>query len=137
MSKTHSNYLVNVNKWPLKLIHVPNPTGPRLVLIGDSAHSIHPLAGQGFNLSLEDCFDMLDILKSSQKKGKDFGDPYNLVQYNYKRAIRTKLITLSTSSIFYSFTNESKFIKKILSFGMEKLENTNVKNIFKLIANGY
>ena len=79
---------------------------------------------------------MLEILKESHKKGKDFGDLDNLLKYSKKRNIRTKLIILSTSSIFYSFTKDSKLIKKILSYGMENLENTRFKNIFKSIASG-
>ena len=123
--------------WPLELIYVPKPINNRIVLIGDAAHAIHPLAGQGFNLSLEDCFEMLDILKNSFETGKDFGQYENLKKYACKRKKRTKFMTLSTTSIFYSFTNQSKFLKTCLSLGMENIEKIKLKNIFKNFASGF
>ena len=128
--------LSQVYKWPLELIYVPKPFSNRLVLIGDSAHTIHPLAGQGFNLSLEDCLEMIKILKNSLNKGQEFGHYDNLLSYSQKRKIRTASMVFSTTSIFYSFTNQSEIIKKILSLVMERIENTKFKNIFKLIASG-
>ena len=76
--KKSPRHLLKIYKWPLKLVHVPKPFGNRIALIGDSAHSIHPLAGQGFNLSLEDCFEILKILETSFKTGKEFGHPDHL-----------------------------------------------------------
>ena len=134
--KKTPEHLLKIYKWPLKLVHVPKPFGNRIALIGDSAHSIHPLAGQGFNLSLEDCFEMLKILETSFKTGKEFGHPDHLFLYSLNRKNRTRLMTFSTSSIFYTFNKNSKFLKKFLSLGMDELEKRKLKNIFKLIASG-
>ena len=49
----NKNY--KLSQWPLNLNLILNPTANRMILLGDAAHSIHPLAGQGLNLSIEDC----------------------------------------------------------------------------------
>ncbi len=129
--------LLKIYKWPLNLIYVPNPISQRLILIGDAAHSIHPLAGQGFNLALEDCFEVFNVLEKSILLGKDFGHDDNISMYNQKRNIRVKLISFSTSALFYTFTQKSKILNENLSKGMEYLNETNLKNIFIKIANGF
>ena len=135
--KKTPRHLSRIYKWPLKLVHVPNPVGKRIALIGDSAHTIHPLAGQGFNLSLEDCFEILSILETSFKTGKDFGHSDHLFQYVLNRKRRTRLMTFSTTSIFYTFTKNSKFLKNFLALGMDELQKRKIKNIFKSIASGH
>ncbi len=130
------NNISKINRWPLKLIYVPKPIEKRIVLVGDAAHSIHPMAGQGLNLSIEDCFQILKVLKESIELGKDFGDHDNLIKYQKKRSLRVKSITFSTTSLFYSFNTNSNFLNKILSAGMEKMDNFSIKDIFKKIASG-
>ncbi len=127
---------LKIHKWPLNLIYVPKPISQRLILIGDAAHSIHPLAGQGFNLALEDCFEVLNVLEKSVLSGKELGHNDNILLYNKNRNIRVKLISISTTSLFYAFTQNSKKLTEILSKGMEYLNDRNLKNIFIKIANG-
>ena len=129
--------LLKIHKWPLNLIFVPKPTSQRLILIGDAAHSIHPLAGQGFNLALEDCFEVENVLEKSMLTGKEFGHNDNLSLYNKNRNIRVKLMSISTTSLFYAFTQNSKILNDTLSKGMEYLNEKKLKNIFIKIANGF
>ena len=68
--------------------------------------------------------------------GKDFGHQDNLIKYQKKRSLRVKSITFSTTSLFYSFNTNSNFLNKILSAGMEKMDNYSIKEIFKKIASG-
>ena len=128
---------LKIHKWPLNLIYVPKPTSQRLILIGDAAHSIHPLAGQGFNLALEDCFEVENVLEKSMLTGKEFGHNDNLSLYNKNRNIRVKLMSISTTSLFYAFTQNSKILNDTLSKGMEYLNEKKLKNIFIKIANGF
>ena len=63
-----------VRSWILNRIDVPNPSKNRCVVIGDAAHTIYPLSGQGFNLSLGDIRDLTIEMVSAKRKGLDFGD---------------------------------------------------------------
>ena len=128
--------LLPIYKWPLQLTYVPKPISQRLILIGDAAHSIHPLAGQGFNLALEDCLEVLTILEKSMLIGKDFGHHDNQSLYVNNRDLRVKLMTISTTSLFYTFTKQSGLFKEKLSKSMEYLGEKSIKNIFVKIANG-
>lgn len=57
----------------LRLLHADNYVRPRLALIGDAAHTVHPLAGQGANLGLSDAAALAEVLIEAQAKGKDIG----------------------------------------------------------------
>ena len=107
------------------------------MLIGDAAHSIHPLAGQGFNLSIEDCFDVMDCIRNAKKVGKDFGEISVLSQYSNIRKSRKNVLTLITTFLFYIFKTRNDFINKIINISLKNIEKTSLKNIFKLLARGY
>ena len=65
-------------------------------------HTIHPLAGQGFNLSIEDCFDLIQCLKNAKFTGKDIGTLNSLKTYNNIRKIR-KNFFFSYNTYFLCF----------------------------------
>ena len=106
----------------------------RAILIGDAAHSIHPLAGQGLNLSFRDCVSALNAIKNSLKFGNDLGDKYILNFYKDERLPKTIAMTAFTDFIFFGFTSTSSKTQKILTKGMEGLNRTNLKNIFRDLA---
>lgn len=59
--------------FPLKLNHVDEYTAPRVALVGDAAHTIHPLAGQGLNLGLADVKSLCSVIQESLSLGSDIG----------------------------------------------------------------
>ena len=124
----------NLSKWPLDLNFVTNPTANRLILLGDAAHSIHPLAGQGFNLSIEDCISSINAIKNSLKFGNDLGDFKILNDYKINRLPKTLAMTSITDLLFYGFTSDSAFLQSMLSKGMKAVDKSELKNIFKYIA---
>lgn len=67
--------------FPLRLLHATRYTAPRLVLVGDAAHGVHPLAGQGVNLGLMDCAALAQALGEALRGGGDAGDSAALRRY--------------------------------------------------------
>ena len=94
--------------WNLNLNFVLNPTSLRAILIGDAAHSIHPLAGQGLNLSLRDCVSALNAIRHSLKFGNDLGDKSILKFYKDERVPRTIAMTAFTDLMFLGFTSTTR-----------------------------
>ncbi len=120
--------------WDLNLNLVLNPTSSRAILIGDAAHSIHPLAGQGLNLSLRDCVSALNAIKDCLKFGHDLGDKSILKFYKNERLPRTISMTAFTDFMFFGFTSTSKKTQTLLTKSMENLNKTKLKNIFRDLA---
>lgn len=68
-------------RFPLRLQHSTAYVRPRIALLGDAAHSIHPLAGQGVNLGLLDAAALADVLQQGRAAGRDPGDFATLRRY--------------------------------------------------------
>jgi 2-octaprenyl-6-methoxyphenol hydroxylase len=67
--------------YPLKLVLTRNPVQPRIVLIGNAAHTLHPVAGQGFNLGLRDVAALAEAITQGARAGADIGGPAVLADY--------------------------------------------------------
>lgn len=96
-----------INEWPIFRIDVPNPTGTRTVLLGDAAHSIYPLAGQGFNLAIGDILQITDIMLWAKERGLDLGSSVVLNKYVNSRKFWVNSVTKMTDSIDWFFSNAS------------------------------
>lgn len=68
-------------RFPLKMAHADTYTAPRVALIGDAAHSIHPLAGQGLNMGQSDVASLVSALEDGVTRGLDIGSTLVLEQY--------------------------------------------------------
>lgn len=69
------------SSFPLGFHHAERYTDRRLILVGDSAHGMHPIAGQGLNLGLRDSAALADVLAEAVRLGLDLGDPQVLARY--------------------------------------------------------
>jgi len=67
--------------FPLRLMHALSYTRPRIALVGDAAHGVHPLAGQGVNLGFMDCAALVDVIGDALAAGGDPGDVAPLRRY--------------------------------------------------------
>lgn len=81
----------------------PAPHG-RTVLIGDAAHSIHPLAGQGLNLGLSDARSLCNTLESASAVGGDWGSHESLKSYEADRWTSNQMMLVATDRLHYIYT---------------------------------
>jgi len=85
-----------ISAYPLLLQHAERLTDHRLALVGDSAHAIHPIAGQGLNLGLRDVAALAEVLVEAARQGLDLGDPQVLARYQRWRRLDILAITAAT-----------------------------------------
>ncbi len=91
--------------YPLTLVRAGTQTAPRVALIGNAAHALHPVAGQGFNLGLRDVAALAEVLAGAVRDGDDPGGPPVLEAYErWRREDHERVITL-TDSLVRLFTN--------------------------------
>jgi 2-octaprenyl-6-methoxyphenol hydroxylase len=92
--------------YPLRLIHAARYVDRRLVLIGDAAHAIHPIAGQGLNLGLRDVAALAEVLVGAHRLGLDLGSSDVLANYQRWRRFDTMLLIAVTDSLNRLFSND-------------------------------
>ncbi len=71
--------------YPLKMVHAPESIGERTVIIGNAAHTVHPVAAQGFNLGLRDVAMLAEKVLMAKADGQDFGSREVLTDYQSSR----------------------------------------------------
>lgn len=91
--------------YPLSLLHAERYTDERLVLIGDAAHTIHPIAGQGLNLGLRDVAALAEVLVDAQRLGLDIGFGEVLANYERWRRFDNVLLAGITDGLNKLFSN--------------------------------
>jgi ubiquinone biosynthesis UbiH/UbiF/VisC/COQ6 family hydroxylase len=105
----------------LRQVTVTKQTGERIVFVGDAAHQVHPMAGQGANLGFRDIIELESLIKSSHPL-QDIGDAFFLRQYaRIRKADIIRMNTL-TSGLDTMFAFESKALAKLVSLGMQQLD---------------
>jgi 2-octaprenyl-6-methoxyphenol hydroxylase len=90
---------------PLALTRVREHVRPRLVIIGNAAHTVHPVAGQGFNLGLRDVAALAETLVEGEDRG-DIGDLARLRRYAERRARDNQVVSGFTHSLVRIFSND-------------------------------
>ncbi|PHS73183.1 MAG: 2-octaprenyl-6-methoxyphenyl hydroxylase [Cycloclasticus sp.] len=103
--------------FPLNLSHVPNNTAERVVLIGNAAHQLHPVAGQGFNLGLRDAAILADALLSNQNDMATV-----LETYANRRQLDQALITGFTDNVIKLFSTDSALFSVVRNSGLLMLD---------------
>jgi 2-octaprenyl-6-methoxyphenol hydroxylase len=104
--------------FPLSLVNPERQTAPRLALVGDAAHGIHPIAGQGFNLGLRDIAALADELAGASKLGLDIGSPEVLRRYQAARRFDTMTLVLATDGLNRLFSNDIAPLRALRSTGL-------------------
>ena len=122
--------------WPLQPTFIANPTADNLILAGDAAHVIHPLAGQGYNLALGDAAVLLDILCDTFARGLPAGHLSVLTDYRQKRRLEVGAMSLTTTGLNALFSTMPTGVAKIAGLGMSLLNRSPAKSAFSTIARG-
>ncbi len=91
--------------YPLYLMHVQEQVRPRVALIGNAAHTLHPIAGQGFNLGLRDVAALAEIVAHAYQAQSDIGDLAVLQPYAQWRKADHKKIIGFTDTLVHVFSN--------------------------------
>lgn len=104
--------------FPLKLQIARSFTAPRLALIGDAAHVVHPVAGQGLNLGLKDVAALAEVVVDAIRLGQDHGAADVLERYQHWRRFDTALMAMVTDGMVRLFSNDIAPIRALRDFGM-------------------
>ncbi|WP_196260299.1 FAD-dependent monooxygenase [Pelagibacterium limicola] len=113
-----------VQAFPLRLSIARRFVAPRLALVGDAAHVIHPLAGQGLNLGLRDVAVLAEIVLDAMRLGLDHGQADVLARYERARATDTGLMAAATDGLNRLFSNDSAAVRAVRDFGLSLVERS-------------
>jgi 2-polyprenyl-6-methoxyphenol hydroxylase-like FAD-dependent oxidoreductase len=84
---------------------------PRLALVGDAAHGVHPIAGQGLNLGLRDVAALAEVLTDAQRRGEDIAAPDVLARYQTWRRFDTAAMAVATDAFNRLFSNDNPLLR--------------------------
>jgi len=91
--------------YPLAMVRATESVRPRVAVIGNAAHTLHPIAGQGFNLGLRDVAALADVLVDALAAGEDIGQLAVLDRYAQWRGRDQQLVSLATDGLARLFAN--------------------------------
>ena len=129
------NIISKVVSWDLSLTHSKKYTCHRLLLVGDAAHSIHPLAGQGFNLSIRGIKKLYTYGQRERKLTKDLGKKKYLFNYSMKHFLDASALIFVTDNLNFLFSNSNFILKRFRNTGLSIFAKSNFLNkLFKSYA---
>jgi 2-octaprenyl-6-methoxyphenol hydroxylase len=109
----------------------------RLALVGDAAHGIHPIAGQGFNLGLRDAMALSDLILAALETGADPGEVRLLAQYQRQRRPDNLAMLAATDALDRLFSNDNPAIRLARDLGIAAVHRVPpVKRFFMRRAMG-
>ena len=112
------------SSYPLGFHHAARIVDERLALVGDAAHGIHPIAGQGLNLGIRDVGALVDVLAEGRRLGLDAGDAQMLARYEQWRGLDAFSVALATDGLTRLFGVPGRAASAIRRFGMRGVERS-------------
>ena len=104
--------------YPLSQVLAHKQAVGRVVLMGNAAHTIHPVAGQGFNLCLRDADVLVRFLTQHLTQSEDIGDPENLLAYEQSRLKDQQRVIKFCDSVVRGFSNQNPVLKLLRNTGL-------------------
>jgi 2-octaprenyl-6-methoxyphenol hydroxylase len=106
------------SSFPLGFHHAAEITARRLALVGDAAHAIHPIAGQGLNLGFRDAAALAEVLVEGARLGLDLGDAQLLDRYQRWRSLDALSVAFATDSLTRVYGIPGATASAVRRFGM-------------------
>ncbi|ERS04388.1 ubiquinone biosynthesis protein UbiH [Acinetobacter sp. COS3] len=119
--------------YPLSQVLADKQAVGRVVLMGNAAHTIHPVAGQGFNLCLRDADVLVRYLMEQLAKSDDIGNPDNLLAYEQARLTDQQRVIKFCDSVVRGFSNQNPILKLLRNTGLIAFDV--IPGIKPLVAN--
>ena len=119
--------------YPLAQVLAHKQAVGRVVLMGNAAHTIHPVAGQGFNLCLRDADVLVRFLMEQLAKSDDIGSPDNLLAYEQARLTDQQRVIKFCDSVVRGFSNQNPILKLLRNTGLVAFDV--IPGIKPLVAN--
>ena len=110
------------SSYPLGFQHAARITDTRLALVGDAAHGIHPIAGQGLNLGFRDVATLAEVLVEGKRLGLDLGDAALLARYQRWRGLDTFMTAATTDTLTRLFGIPGKTASAVRRFGISAVD---------------
>jgi 2-octaprenyl-6-methoxyphenol hydroxylase len=104
--------------FPLRLQLAREFVAPRLALVGDAAHVVHPVAGQGLNLGLKDVAALAEAVIEAMRLGLDHGSPAVLERYQNWRRLDTATMAVVTDGMNRLFSTDAAPVRALRDFGL-------------------
>jgi 2-octaprenyl-6-methoxyphenol hydroxylase len=109
--------------YPLNLTLANSYTAPRLALVGDAAHGVHPIAGQGLNLGFRDVGALAEVLANAHRRGEDIGAADVLERYQSWRRFDSTTLALGMDAVNRLFSNDNPALRAARDLGMGLVGN--------------
>ena len=123
--------------FPLKLNYADTIIANRFAMVGDAAHGLHPIAGQGFNLGLRDIANLTEEISNARRLGLDIGSFETLRSYQAARRFDNFSLVAATDGLNRLFTDNNKIVRFIRGSGLDAINTMNpIKNLFMRLAMG-
>ena len=134
---TNSIDVIDLQKYKLNFEYAKKITSNSIVLIGDAAHSLHPIAGQGLNLSIKDIIELKNKINHYKYLGYKLGNSISLDEYEDVRQVDNTVYTFATNYLDKVFKSRNYIINTISNLGIANIERNNtLKNIIIKSATG-
>lgn len=104
--------------YPLGLSIAQDFVGERVALVGDAAHAVHPIAGQGLNAGLKDVAALAEVLADAVRRGEDIGRLDVLERYRQWRRFDVMTLAVATDGFNRLFSNDNSFLRTIRDLGL-------------------
>jgi 2-octaprenyl-6-methoxyphenol hydroxylase len=104
--------------YPLSLSLANSLMASRVVLVGDAAHGVHPIAGQGLNAGVRDVAALAEVLTEAARRGEDIGAPAVLARYQQWRRFDNTTLALATDTFNRLFSNDNTVLRTMRDIGM-------------------